>query len=146
MCYESIVCCKFEHVLWINCVCCKFEHVLWINCVCCKFEHVLWMDCVWVCNRQMGSARMLFFIVISDTTMYFGHCFTGSQWTLARHLQRNYYYFSFVFRSFWAKNSMTQRLLIMIKRFPINFLSSENFELHCARFLELHHQCNTLAI
>ncbi len=58
----------------------------------------------------------------------------------------NYYYFSFVFRSFWAKKSVTQRLLIMIKCFPIMFLSSENFELHCTRFLRLHHQCNTLAI
>lgn len=43
--------------------------------VCCKFEYVLWIDCGWVCNRQMGSARMLFLIVISDTTMYFGHFF-----------------------------------------------------------------------
>jgi hypothetical protein len=42
---------------------------------CCKFEHVLWIDCVRVCNKQMGSARMLFLIVISDTTMYLGHCF-----------------------------------------------------------------------
>jgi len=59
---------------------------------------------------------------------------------------KNYYHFSFVFRSFWAKKSVTQRLLVMIKCFLIIFSSSENFELHCARFLRLHHQCNTLAI